>query len=112
MTGKQFVISNVGTTKYHPLPLGMDLGVIQTRDKPEEPSFHTITRIKPHSLFAWHSSHFADKAPDRVGAGQLHKVLQEFFIAYSGFFGPYLLHSPLTSLQPQLSWNKCSQTLQ
>lgn len=45
MTGKRFMISNMGTIKYQPLPVVTDSGVIQTRDKTEEPSFHARTSI-------------------------------------------------------------------
>jgi len=45
MTGKQFIVNNMGTIKYQPLPLVTDLGAIQTRDKMEEPFFCAITSI-------------------------------------------------------------------
>lgn len=45
MTGEQFMISDVEAAGILLFPLVTHSGVIQTRDKTGEPSFHAITSI-------------------------------------------------------------------
>lgn len=88
------MINNVGTTKYQPLPLVTDLGVIQTSDKKQK----IMPQLESHPT-VWHSFHLADKAPDRAGANCTN-YCNDFFMTYRGSFQTF---SSLIGLLPLCS---------